>query len=276
MANAAQVAKGIFTAGKIRFKLTNKEIFDIAVNSFNKYSKYKNDVVNLNYFLLCLQITSNWEGGFDSINTYDKAGFSCGLIQFARPNKTGNAYKLIKLINKELAEELATNFGDSDPFNDPISLKGRINSNLIEKIRKEIISPLGMEMQLKLTIEDFYDKAFEKFLSLKFSPEIDDNILNFGSNFSEIYKKANNLPINKEDNNPLKVYAISMLFDTAVNRGLSVLNKFQQIYKSNNTPMTEGDFIYYHVYKNQLPSKFRINQWEEIINSKFKKAEIIN
>jgi hypothetical protein len=274
MANAAQVAKGYQTAGKIRFSLKNKEIFDIAVKSFNKYSKFKNNVINLNYFLLCLEMTSTWEGGFDSINTYDKAGLSIGIIQFARPNRTGNAYKLLKLIDPVLAEEVANNFGDKDPYDDPISLNGRTNKDLLDRVRKTIVSPLGMEMQLKLTIEDFYDKVYEKFLSFNFSPEIDDNALNFGASFSDIYKKTTNAN-GQEDTNPLKVYAVSILFDTAVNRGTGVLSKFIQINKGNK-PMTEGDFIYYHVYKNQLPSKFRINQWETIINNKFKKAKLNN
>lgn len=260
--NDGKVADGYYSTGNIRYSLKNKEILDISIKTFNKYSNYRNNVEYLNYFLLCLEITSTLEGGFDAINTYDNAGLTIGFVQFADPSpQGGKAYKLLKAIDVNLLNEVNRNYGDKKPYTDAISLKGRLNKDLLDRIQSKIISPLGIEQQLKLAIEDFYDPAFAKFLTFKFSEEIDDDPKNFGSSYS--VKNVNNY----------KSYAMAMLFDTAINRGKGVLSKFKQINKGNK-PMTEGDFLYYHIYKEQIPSSFRVEYWKNVINKNFKKAKI--
>lgn len=280
MSSIYTVADGISTLGKIKYNIKNKEIFDISVKAFNKYSKYKNSTINLNYFIQTLSITSSLEGGFDAINTYDKAGLSVGFIQFARPNI--GVYKLLSLYDKILGDEVKNAFGIVDSYIDTKSLKSRIDSILLSKVQKSIITPAGLEAQLQLCIEDYYDKAFSKYLSLKFSPEIDNspsatnkkiiNGANLNVSTNNIF--TNSLPTTI-DTNPYKIYALAFIFDIGVNQGIGkVDNKGKDSINQvtiGGIDMTEGNFLSYHVLGDKkiymLPQRREF--WEQVILDNF-------
>ncbi len=267
---------GISNFGKIRFNLKNKEIFDLAVNAFNKYSKYRNNIDHLNYFLQTLDITSALEGGFDAINTWDKAGLSVGFIQFARPNV--NVYRVISQYDLTLANKVKAAYGTVDPYNDNKSLVARTNIKLLQEVQNSIITPKGIEAQFKICIEDFYDIAYEKFLSVKFYKE--ENVIPIQS-FDEFQKsvindlnkqtKAQNNPTKKNqiEANKYKIYANSFLFDIGVNRGVGILKKVKT---ESNIPLTEGNFIYSNI--NLHTRKERKEYWNDVIASIFEKGQI--
>lgn len=253
---------GATEIGKLKFTLKNKQMFDLAVNAFNKYSDYGISKINnrtevrdhLNYFLQTVQIVSGNEGGFDAINTYDGAGISVGFVQFAYPQ--GNVYKLLNEFNKPLAEEVNKAFGNVKTYTDNKSLKSRLDKDLLFKVQKAIITPEGITAQFKLMIEDFYDKTYKQFLNIIFQEETDPNISKY------------------------KIYANAFIFDTGINQGTGGSNKnvsgsgsgnIRQIKVQGNNP-TEGSFLNYYV-KNHFLRPERRAFWENILTRHFKKGE---
>lgn len=278
MANSIVVADGVGNIGKIKFSLKNKQIFDLAVKAFNKYSDYKNNAVNLNYFLQALQITSSLEGGFDAINTYDKAGISVGFLQFARPSD--NVYNLLSIYDMTLANKVKAAFGSVDPHIDTKSLKSRIDKDLLTEIQKSIVTPDGIEAQFKLCIENYYDYAYKKFLTLKFSSEVDNSqfgvsstvnkSLGMGLNNQNVFN--NSLSKQSTDFNQYKIYANAFIFDIGVNQGISRIDgkgkdRVNQV-SIGGIPMTEGNFINYHVNHIYLLPQ-RKEFWKKIITENF-------
>jgi hypothetical protein len=275
------VASGISTLGKIKYNLKNKEIFDLSVKAFNKYSNYKNSDINLNYFLQTLSITSSLEGGFDAINTYDKAGLSVGFIQFARPNI--DVYNLLSIYNKTLADEVKGAFGTIDSYVDTKSLNARVDSVLLSKVQQSIITPEGIDAQLKLCIQKYYDVAFKKFLTLTFSPENDNSPSsiskkvvyngNLNVNSNNVFNQS--LSTTSTDINPYKIYALAFIFDLGVNQGVGTINgkgkdKVNQI-SIGGINMTEGNFLNYYV---QGPNKIyllpqRREFWIKVLQENF-------
>src|SRR5438045_233610 len=109
---------GLKSDGSLRFKLNNITQVELAKQAFLNNSTHKDSAEALKIFLLCLSITSAFEGGFDSVNTYDKAGISIGFLQFARPE--GGAGRLLELIGrKDLSDRIKQEFGTHDPHNTP-------------------------------------------------------------------------------------------------------------------------------------------------------------
>ncbi len=250
---AFSTSQGRMILGKLRFTLKNKQYFDIAVSAFNKYSKYKGIVDYVNYFVQALEITSSLEAGFDGINTYDNAGISVGFIQFARPNV--NVHKLLSLFNPVLAKKVKDAFGTADPYDDAKSMKSRKDDALILEVRNAISTPAGIEAQFKIAIEDYYDRSFAKFLTLKFSDEVETNPLKTGVK-------------TPTDKNNYKIYANAFMFDICVNRGPGSLKDIKQI-TTGGIDMTEGDFLNWHANNIKLRPERR-EYWKGVVSDKFK------
>ena len=251
MANKYSVAKGYYSPGKLKFNLSNKPMFDLAVKAFNNYSQYANNAVYLNYFLQSLQIVSKHEGGFDSVNSYDKAGISVGFLQFARPED--NVYQLLNIFNPVLANTVRNSFGNADPHKDVKSLTARTNTVLINQVKQAIVTPAGIEAQLQLAIQDYYDASFTKFLTFTFSPEVDQSQFGIANTVNQSLGNvsSNNLfttglSTQSNDYSPFKIYALALLFDTAVNRGVGSLKDFKQI-NVGGIPASEGNWIRTHI-----------------------------
>src|SRR5919112_244076 len=70
-ATAAFPTGGLFSAGTIKFNIENQQMVNLAKQAFSTNSDFKDDANALNCFLLSLEVTSKFEGGFDALNTYD-------------------------------------------------------------------------------------------------------------------------------------------------------------------------------------------------------------
>ena len=243
---------------------------------------------NLNYFLLSLQIVSQNEGNFDALNTYDNAGISVGFIQFARPqvqvyNILSNVDKLLAAQGKALTPfntnvlvggqpvtdrggnvVLATSFAEevriafnniqyntnlSYTFADNNSKKSRVNNSLLIRVVQAAASPEGVQSQLTLAIQGYYDTAFKLFQTFVFK---DDR------------------PIAQQNTIRTYQYALAFLVDVAVNMGPGALNKidYQPVRFANDVP-TEGSFIYYNLQNTIKFSDQRKAQWTAILSKKF-------
>lgn len=236
---------GLNRLGKLRFSLKNKQMFDLAVSAFNKYSAYKNNTTHLNYFLQTLEITSSLEGGFDGMNTWDRAGISFGFIGFAFPN--GEAFKLLNVFNPTLANKVKNAYGPVAPYEDAKSMAARVNLTLIDEVLKAIVTPQGIEAQFKLCIETFYDKAYTQFLKWNFKKELRPTALGF------------------EEGNKNFLYANSLIFDVIVNQGVGKVGRFNPTILGS---VTEGVFLTYFVEKTYLRPERR-TYWRNIINTNF-------
>src|ERR1700750_580624 len=64
---------GLFSAGNLRFNLNSLVMVELAKQAFLNNSSHSDSADALNTYLLCLSLTSTFEGGFDAVNTYDKA-----------------------------------------------------------------------------------------------------------------------------------------------------------------------------------------------------------
>lgn len=272
--------KGLYSIGRLKFKKDKQPLFNWAVEAFNLHSKYgrtQNPTLDeqtlnsyLTYFLFALEITSNHEGGFDAINTYDRAGISVGFIQFARPNV--GVYRLLTDIDTTLRDEVREAFGNypvnviQKDYNDAKSLSARKNKELLERVQNAIITENGIKTQIKLAIEDFYDKAFEKFLTFEFENTFQgqDNI------------QTNPLPFsfNQSTNIDNYVFANALCFDAFVNLGEGKasrrIKKLPIVYNK-----TEGNFINYNL-KNLSFAKDRNQKWVELFNKNFVKGSIFS
>lgn len=251
---------GAFASGQLKFKTSNKEMFDIAVNAFNKYSDYGLSKISnreqvrdhLNYFLQSIQIVSGNEGGFDAINTYDSAGITVGFVQFARPDI--EVYKVLSNFNKPLADEVKNTFGTGDKYLDNKSVLARLNKTLLLKVQQAIVTPQGIDSQFKSLIERFYDKVYKQFLGIQFLDEPDKEVSKY------------------------KIYALAFMLDVGINQGTGVSRtgsgsgNIRQIKVQGQLP-TEGSFVNYYV-KNHYLRDERRTFWEGIIGKYFKKGTI--
>lgn len=208
--NASFPTGGLFSFGSIKFNLNNVLMVEMAKAAFQQFSLFKGDAIALNKFLLSLAITSRFEGGFDGINTYDKAGVSVGFIQLARPE--GGVGKLFRLLGRaDLDTKIKNQFGITDPHSSPTALLARNDRNLLSEIVSIAASPDGIKMQFAMAInqnvggQTYFDTAFKK-----------------------------NTDLNLQDS-----LCTAMLFDAAVNMGAGSLKKF----KPPLPGQTDGDWM---------------------------------
>lgn len=226
---------GLSSKGNIKFNLKNVIMVAHAKAGFDQFSLFKGDNIAFNNFLLSLSITSKFEGGgFDAINTYDNAGVSIGIIQFARPE--AGAGKLFRLLGRtDLDDKIKKQFGTADPHSSPGALIARNNKTLLSEIVTVAASPEGIRVQFAMAInqnvegQHYFDKAFKRFLDLKLK-------------------------------DPL---CAAMLFDAAVNMGAGSVDNF----KSPVQGQTDGDWLAANV--SLLKRKERRIGWRKIIAENF-------
>jgi hypothetical protein len=232
--NASFPTGGLFSRGSIKFNLNNKPMVDLAKAAFTQYSSFKADANALDNFLLCLSITSNFEAGFDGVNTYDKAGVSVGFIQFARPE--GGVGKLLTLIGrKDLADKAKAQFGIADPHSSPAANAARMDANLLKELVAASASPEGIKQQFAMAINQNVDGQLY---------------------FEKAYAKAKELKLT----DPL---CVAMLFDAAVNMGAGSVNKFKALAPGQ----TEGDWLLASTAIFTRPE--RKTGWVKIVNDNF-------
>lgn len=225
---------GLHSTGSIKFSLNNNPMVELAKAAFTQYSKYKTDADALNTFLFALSVTSNFEGGFDSVNTYDKAGISIGFIQFARPE--AGAGRLLTLIGRnDLADKIKTQFGIKDPHASPAALLARYDASLIKDIITAISTPDGIKVQLAMAINQNVESQFY---------------------FDNAYTKALELKLNDP-------FAKAMLFDAAVNMGAGTPKTF----RAPSAGQTDGDWISANTILFTRPE--RKVKWVQIVKNNF-------
>ena len=225
---------GLFSTGSIKFNLNNALMVEMAKAAFEQFSLFKGDPVAVNKFLLSLSITSKFEGGFDAINTYDRAGVSVGFIQLARPES--GVGKLLNLIGRnDLADKLRNLFGVKDPHSSPSALVARNDRNLLSEIVSVTASALGIMAQFAMAINQNVENQFY---------------------FDRAFKR--NADLNLKD--PL---CAAMLFDAAVNMGAGSVNRF----KAPVAGQTDGDWLKASV--NQFTRPERKTGWQKIIADNF-------
>ena len=231
--NASFPTGGLFSRGSLKFNINNKGLVDLAKEAFVANSTFKDDLNALNFFLSSLQVTAAFEGGFDAINTYDRAGISVGFLQFARPE--GGVGKLLRLVKRnDLAETVAARFGSSDPHASASALKARFDENLLKEVVLAIASPAGIQAQFAMAINKnidgqlYFDKAYNRFLQLKLSDPISCNLL----------------------------------FDCAVNLGVGSLSKFQPCVNG-----ADGEWLATSIAMHKRPE--RTEGWKKILGQNF-------
>ncbi len=224
---------GLFSRGSIKFNINNKQMVDLAKEAFINNSAFKDDSNALPCFLSSLTVTSTFEGGFDAINTYDKAGISVGFLQFARPES--GVGKLLELIGRDdLAKKVKARFGTSDPHNSATALKARFDEDLLKEVVSAIASPEGIKAQFAMAVNKntdgqcYFDKAYAKFQQLKLKDPLSCNLL----------------------------------FDCAVNMGVGSLSKFQPC-----SDGLDGDWIATAISIHKRPE--RIEGWKKLLTANF-------
>lgn len=232
--NADFPTGGLFSTGSIKFNLNNVPMVEMATTAFEQFSLFKGDAIALNKFLFALSITSKFEGGFDGINTYDKAGVSVGFIQLARPE--GGVGKLFRLLGRaDLDTKIRKMFGITDPHSSPSALLARNDRNLLSEIVSVAASADGIKTQFAMAINQ-----------------------NVGGQtyFDTAFKKATDL--NLKD--PL---CTAMLFDAAVNMGAGSVKNF----KTPVDGQTDGDWMAASV--NLFTRNERKAGWKKIVANNF-------
>jgi hypothetical protein len=232
-ANAAFPTGGLFSRGIIKFDIKNISMVAVAREAFINNSEFKDDQNALSCFLSSLNVTSAFEGGFDSINTYDKAGISVGFLQFARPE--GGVGKLLELVGRaDLAKKVKLRFGTSDPHASPEALKARFDVDLLAEVVTAVATPAGIRAQMAMAINKnvdgqfYFDKAYARFVQLKLKDPI----------------------------------CCNLLFDSAVNMGVGALSKFD--------PCSEGadaDWLASSISFQKRPE--RKDGWNKILTTNF-------
>jgi len=224
---------GLFSRGSIRFSLNNTVMVNLATEAFESFSVFKGSASALNKYLLSLSITSNFEGGFDAINAYDKAGISIGFIQFARPES--GAGKLLVLSGKpDLATKIKTRFGITDPHTSQSAMLARNDKSFLSEIVTASSTTEGIKAQFAMAInqngsQQYFDKAFKKFSELNL-------------------------------NDPL---CAAMLFDAAVNMGAGRVDDF----KKPLAGQSDGDCMATNVIR--FTREERRIGWQKIIAKNF-------
>ena len=130
-------------------------------------------------------------------------------------------------------------------FADNNSKKSRVNNSLLIRVVQAAASPEGVQSQITLAIQGYYDTAFKLFQTFVFK---DDR------------------PIAQQNTIRTYQYALAFLVDVAVNMGPGALNKidYQPVRFANDVP-TEGSFIYYNLQNTIKFSDQRKAQWTAII-----------
>jgi len=224
---------GLKSDGNLRFNVDNVLLVELAREAFLSNSAHKDSPEALKIFLLALSITSAFEGGFDGVNTYDKAGISIGFLQFARPE--GGAGRLLELAGrKDLADRIKKEFGTHDPHNAPAALKARFNKALLNEIITAITTMDGIKAQLAMAINKnvdnqlYFEKAYNRFLELKLKDPI----------------------------------SCALLFDGAINMGAGSVSAFPAFTQGN-----DGSWI--KIAINTLSRPERRIGWTKILNQNF-------
>ena len=210
---------------------------NLATEAFENFSSFKGNSSALSKFLLALSITSGFEGGFDSVNAYDKAGISIGFIQFARPE--AGAGKLLLLIQRpDLATKIKTSFGTKDPHTSQAAMAARNDKNLLAEIVSATSTPEGIKGQFAMSINQnvegqlYFDSAFKRFTDLNLT-------------------------------DPL---CAAMLFDAAVNMGAGRVDDFRK----PGAGQSDGDWMAASVSLFKRPER-RVG-WRKIIADNFADA----
>jgi len=225
---------GLFSTGSIRFNLNNILMVQMAKEAFEQFSVFKGNAVALNKFLFSLSVTSKFEGGFDAINTYDRAGVSVGFIQLARPES--GVGKLLRLIGRnDLADRIRNLFGVKDPHSSAAALAARNDRNLLSEIVSVTGSPDGIKAQFAMAINQNVENQFY---------------------FDRAFKRNSEL-------NLTDPFCAAMLFDAAVNMGAGSVDNF----KAPVAGQTEGDWLKANVNLFSRPE--RKTGWQKIVANNF-------
>lgn len=232
-ASTAFPTGGLCSNGSIRFNINNIIMVNLAKEAFLANSIHKDSPDALNNFLLSLSVTSPFEGGFDAVNAYDKAGISVGFLQFARPE--AGVGRLLELTGvPELSDKIKAAFGTKDPHNSPAAMKARFSADLIKEVIVAITTAEGMKAQLQMAVNKnvegqfYFDKAYSRFLALKLSDP----------------------------------FSCALLFDAAVNMGAGSVSKFPPF-----TQGSDGDWIAASI--NMLGRPERKVGWQNILKKNF-------
>ena len=224
---------GLFSSGSLRFDLNNITMVDLAREAFLNNSIHKDSETALKTFLLCLSITSHFEGGFDAVNTYDMAGISIGFLQFARPE--GGAGRLLELSGRpDLADRIKKEFGTKDPHNSPAALKARFNQELLREVITAITATDGIKAQLAMAINRnvggqlYFEKAYKRYLELKLTDPM----------------------------------SCALLFDGAINMGADSVINFPAFTQGN-----DGGWLQIAITKLSRPE--RRDGWTKMLNQNF-------
>ncbi len=263
---------GYFSYGNNKFSLNDNTIKDLAIKAFYDSSKYatnpdkKKIEKALNYFLYSFNITSNNEGGgFDSINTWDSAGISGGILQYAYPNV--NLYKLLNdyMGNHTLAEKVRSQFGNynidkipTNHYTDPVSMVARFNTTLLKEVQTALITPIGISSQLSFAIISFWDESYTYFLNKLESQIIPDPIV-----------ISNDGSVSTVNSNSIMYYHFLMAycFDLKVNRGNLNFN-LQVDTTKDESLRTEGAILNTFLGKGYFATE-RNNKWVKLLNDNF-------
>jgi hypothetical protein len=224
---------GLFSSGSLRFDLNNITMVELAKEAFLNNSLHKDSESALKTFLLCLSITSHFEGGFDSVNTYDIAGISIGFLQFARPE--GGAGRLLELSGRaDLADRIRTEFGTKDPHNSSSALKARFDKALLSEVITAVSGKDGIKAQLAMAINKnvdgqlYFEKAYSRYLELKLTDPM----------------------------------SCALLFDGAINMGAGSVINFPAFTQGN-----DGGWLQIAITKLSRPE--RRDGWTKMLNQNF-------
>jgi hypothetical protein len=235
--NSSFPAGGKYSKGSIHFSLNSLVMTSLAREAFQANSAFKDTPGAEDLFLYCLDITSRFEGGFDSVNAYDVAGISLGFLQFARPE--GGAGRLLELAGRmDLAVLIRQKFGVSDPHSSADAKLARLDEGLIAECVSGISTLEGIKAQFAMAInknldgQNYFDKAYQKYAEL----DIDEPLVS------------------------------AFLFDVGINRGTGTLSGF-----SNSVGRDGGAWIAANI-PTGLKRPERVTGWNEIVKSNFQDA----
>lgn len=235
--NSSFPAGGKYSKGSIHFSLDSLVMTSLAREAFQANSAFKDAPGAEDLFLYCLDITSRFEGGFDSVNAYDPAGISLGFLQFARPE--GGAGRLLELAGrKDLADLIRQKFGVTDPHSSADAQLARHEDSLLAECVSVVSTLEGIKAQFAMAInknvddQNYFDKAYRKYTELG----IDEPLVS------------------------------AFLFDVGINEGTGKIPGF-----SNSAGPDGGAWIAANI-PTGLKRPERITGWKEILKSNFQDA----
>lgn len=265
---------GVTTSARRKNKATQ-----MAIDAFNKYSKHGYDKMlielkksnpkpdsvaldklrtlaseNTTYFLYGVEIITNHEGSYDAINTYAEDGLAVGMFQFANPSKDSPCLVFLKELDTGntvySTVESGYQYGHGKQYIDTKSLDTRLNITMLQKLYKLLGTDRSIELQYKVVLDKFYDRAFDKFLAVV-KPR-----LYVGPGEGPLFVWANGFCFDCAIQRP------TILYGTGTNPpDVSVANMDDFVRISGNRP-TEGHFCYYFANKYvKLNDVNRDNEW---------------